>query len=78
MKVNAIEETTREYVIRLVDKMNDFEDVEVEIVTEHLNPESKYFTHCNVKLNTLRNRTIQEHIEYYEAICRGLRELRYL
>ncbi|WP_289146981.1 hypothetical protein [uncultured Megamonas sp.] len=57
-------------------EMNDYEFVEVEMSAPHLDPESKYFTHCKIKFDLNRSRTIDNHIKYFETICEGLRNLK--
>jgi len=76
MKIDEIQEVNRVFTIRLIDEMNDYEDVDVQMSTEHLDPRSKFFTHCEVKFNQNRNRTIDNHIKYLETICKGLKELK--
>lgn len=75
MKINEIYEAERMYIIRLVDNMNDFEDITVDMPSEFINPKSPYFTHCKVNMNMNQNRTIKGHIKYFETICKGLKEL---
>ena len=76
MIIDDIQETERQFVIRLRDKMNDFEDVEVNISSMFLNLKSEHFSHGEVKLNTLRNRTIDGHIEYLKTVIQGLEQLK--
>ena len=76
MQIHEINETTRNYIIRLTDEMNDFEDIIVEMATAHIKPESPFFTHCEIKFKHRCNRTIDNHIKYFETICEGLRKLK--
>lgn len=76
MEIDEIYEESRNFTIRLTDEMNDYEFVEVEMSAPHLDPESKYFTHCKIKFDLNRGRTIDNHIKYFETICEGLRNLK--
>lgn len=75
MKIDSIQEVKKEFTIRLCDEMNDFEDIAVVIPSEFTKPQSPYFTHCEVKINTLRHRTISQHIEYLKTVCSALEQL---
>ncbi len=75
MKINEISEVEKIFIIRLVDGRDDFEDITVNIPSECLNPQSPHFTHCKVDINMTRNRTINNHIQYLETICKGLKDL---
>lgn len=74
--IDNILETNREYVLRFVDEFGDYEEIRVDMATEHINPESRFFTHCNVKLNTIKNRTIDDHIQYLEIVIYALKQLK--
>ncbi len=76
MRIEEIREVNREYVLRFTDGLGDFEDIEVNMTTEHIDPKSKFFTHCNVKLNILRSRTIDGHIEYLQTVIQALKTLK--
>lgn len=76
MKIDEILEVNREFVIRLIDDMGDYEDVQVSISSEHISPKSIFFTHCEIKLNDLRHRTIDGHIKYLQSVIKGLEELK--
>lgn len=76
MRIEEIYETSKNFTIRLKDDMNDYEDIEVEMSSEHTNPKSKFFTHCEVKLNAIRHRTIDEHIAYLKTVCEALERLK--
>ena len=76
MIIEEIYEAEKVFIIRLSDKMNDYEDIEVNMCSEFANPKSKYFTHSEVKINTLKNRTIDEHIKYLQTICEALKQLK--
>lgn len=75
MKLDEICESERTYILRYIDEMNDFEDITVNMPSEFTKPESQYFTHCNINLNVVKNRTIPEHIKYFKSICEGLKQL---
>ena len=76
MKIEEIYEASKNFTIRLKDDMNDYEDIDVEMSSEHTNPKSKFFTHCEVKLNTIRHRTIDGHIAYLKTVCEALERLK--
>lgn len=76
MRIEEIYETSKNFTIRLKDDMNDYEDIEIEMFSEHTNPKSKFFTHCEIKLNTIRNRTIDGHIAYLKTVCEALERLK--
>ena len=71
MKIDSIQEAKKEFTIRLCDEMNDFEDIAVVMPSEFTKPQSPYFTHCEVKINTLRHRTISQHISNNGLSCIG-------
>ena len=76
MKIDEIKEVEKMFIIRLCDEMGDFEDIEVTMCSEFADPKSEYFTHSEVKINTLKNRTIDEHIAYLQVVCKGLEQLK--
>ena len=76
MEIEEIYEAEKVFIIRLRDKMNDYEDIEVNMCSEFANPKSKYFTHSEVKLNTIRHRTIDGHIAYLKTVCEALERLK--
>lgn len=75
MKIDRIQEVTKEFTIRLRDEENGYEDIAVVMSGEFAKPQSPYFTHCEVKINTLRHRTISQHIEYLKTFCSALEQL---
>lgn len=76
MKIDKIKEVNREFVIEFIDDLGDYEDVEINIPTEFIDPKSEHYTHCEVKLNMLRHRTIDKHIDYLQSVIKGLEELK--
>jgi len=76
MKIDSIFEAEKRFIIRLSDEMGDYDDIEVEMYSEFADPRSEYFTHSEVKINTLKNRSIDEHIEYLQTVCKALKQLK--
>lgn len=76
MKIQEIIESSKTFIIRLKDEMNDYEDIEVDMPSEYTKPTSKFFTHCEIKLNSLKHRTIDNHIKYLKTVCAALEKLK--
>lgn len=76
MKIEDVYESEKIFTIQLSDEMNDYEHIEVRMCSEFADPASKYFTHCEVKINSIKNRNIDGHIEYLQTICEALKQLK--
>lgn len=78
MKKIKIKETERSYEIRIKtgEGMTEYEDIDVYISSDALKPNSKFFTHCELKINMIKHRTIDEHIGYLKNVISGLEELK--
>jgi len=76
MEIEEIFESQKKFTLRFRDNMGDYEDVEVEMCSAYADPKSKHFTHSEVKINSLKNRTIDEHVAYLQTVCTALKVLK--